>query len=98
MTQWQIEYAIAELQRQTAADSATIISLNSKIAILEALLLQVPNNRLLGRYAGTTGPAQFVQIGTGLEIQVDTLVNTGGGGGGDPMTGASSDGFSSGFS
>jgi hypothetical protein len=58
MTQWQIEYAIAELQRRAAGDAATIASLESRILVLEGLLLNVPSNRLLGRYSTTAGVAQ----------------------------------------
>ena len=86
MTQWQIEYAIAELQRRAAGDAATIASLESRILVLEGLLLNVPSNRLLGRYATTAGIAQNVRIGTGLAIQADVLVNTGGGSGTGAIT------------
>lgn len=86
MTQWQIEYAIAELQRRAAGDAATIASLESRILVLEGLLLNVPSNRLLGRYATTAGIAQNIRLGAGLEIQGDRLVNTGGGSGAGAIT------------
>lgn len=82
MTQWQIEYAIAELQRRAASDAVTLASLEQRLAILENLLLNVPSNRLLGRYSVSAGTPQYIQIGLGLDLQGDTLVNTGGGGSG----------------
>lgn len=84
MTQRQIEYAIAELQRRLASDFAVVESQELRIVILENLLLNIPANRLLGRYAATAGASQYIQIGLGLDLQGDTLVNTGGGGG-DPV-------------
>jgi len=79
MTPWQIEFAISELQKRIASDAVTINSLETRILVLEGLLLNVPANRLLGRYSSTPGVAQNIRIGTGLALQSDRLVNTGGG-------------------
>lgn len=102
MSSQQDHYRVTELWRRVPIAETTLASnvsalqaLANRVAALEAILLNVPPDRLLGRYSATTGPAQFIRIGTGLDLSGDTLVNTGGGGGGS--TSAWSSGFSSGF-
>lgn len=90
-----VENWIVRLRQRLDAAEARSTSLTTRVETLEALLLNVPAERLLGRHDGTPGVAQFVRIGTGLDLVGDTLVNTGGGGGGG--SGAWSSGFSAGF-
>lgn len=75
-------YRVTELWRRLGIDEVALQALTTRVATLEAILLNVPPDRLLGRYATTTGPAQFIRIGTGLDLVDDILTNTGGGGGG----------------
>ena len=67
----------------------------SRLSALEALIVSVPTDRLLGRYSAGVGPVEFVRIGTGLDLVGDTLTNTGGGG--SSTTGEFSDEFSAEF-
>lgn len=55
-----------------------IADLQDRLEVLETLLLNIPSERLLGRYSGTMGAVQYVRIGTGLDLIGDQLVNTGG--------------------
>lgn len=96
MTPQEINHAIRELRRRMTTAETLVAASDVRAAALEAILLNVPADRLLGRHSTTTGPAQFIRIGTGLDLQDDVLVNTGGGGGGGSS--AWSSGFSSGFS
>lgn len=80
MSPGQVENWIVRLRQRLEAAEAAVVSLSTRITTLEALLLNVPGERLLGRWSPTTGPAQFIRIGTGLDLVDDVLVNTGGGG------------------
>lgn len=95
MSPSQVEYWIVKLRQRMDAVDTALSALDTRVEGLETILLNVPADRLLGRYSPTTGPAQLIRIGTGLDLQDDVLVNTGGGGGGSSS--AWSSGFSAGF-
>jgi hypothetical protein len=82
MSPAQVENWIVRLRQRLDTAEATAAGLSTRVQTLEGILLNVPADRLLGRHATTAGPAQYVRIGTGLDLQADVLVNTGGGGGG----------------
>ena len=90
-----VEGGTTSLASRVSALEAADGTILSRLAALEALILNVPTDRLLGRYSAGVGPVQFVQIGTGLDLVGDTLVNTGGGG--SSTTGEFSDEFSAEF-
>jgi len=71
-----VEYWIVRLRRGLEAAEASNASLTARVAVLEGILLNVPGDRLLGRHAATTGPAQAIRIGTGLDLVDDVLTNT----------------------
>lgn len=95
-----LEGRVSALENEAPAPADTswvapLAALADRLGVLEAILLNVPATRLLGRHAATAGAAQAIAVGTGLALSGGVLVNTGGGGGGS--SGWSS-GFSSGFS
>lgn len=83
MTPQQVDYWIVELRRRMTAAEVAITALQDDLDTLTLPYDRITGltaDRLLGRYTASTGVAQLIRIGAGLDLVGDTLVNTGGGG------------------
>jgi len=58
----------------TYSDASNFITADIQLNSVDfARLQQIPNNKLLGRYDAGTGDIQLIEIGSGLELDGDTL-------------------------